>query len=72
MGMRIACAHHGAAVFENLDVVDVGHFAQLTKLFHPGADDQFDGVNAHGGQREIVTRRKTHHAAEARFALSDE
>src|ERR1700722_12720305 len=70
--MRIAGAHHGAAIFENLDVIDIFQFAQLSELFYPCVDDQLNFLPTHRGECEIVTRRKTNHAANSRFRLGDE
>ena len=72
MRMRIAGAHHGAAIFENLDVIDIFQFAQLPELFYPCADDELNFVQPHSGECEIVTRRKTNHAANSRFRFGDE
>src|SRR5579864_2294972 len=67
--MGIARSHHGAAVLEDLHVVDGLQAAQLAKLFHPGMDDGFDRFRRHGRQRKIVSRRKTDYSAKARLAL---
>src|SRR5579864_1675149 len=67
--MGIARSHHGAAVLEDLHVVDGLQAAQLAKLFHPGMDDGFDRFRRHGRQRKIVSRRKTDYSADARLAL---
>src|SRR5450631_2661430 len=69
--MRIAGTHHGAAVFEDLDVVDVFQAGQFSKLFDPGADYQFDLVQRHGSEREIVTRREANHAANPGLRFGD-
>ena len=69
--MGIASAHHGAAVFENLYVVDIFQPGQFAKLSDPGVDDQFNLIQRHGGQREIVTGRKADHPANPRFRFGD-
>src|ERR1700722_662980 len=70
--MRIARAHHGAAIFENLDVIDIFQFAQLSKLFYPCANNELNFFQTHRGECEIVTRGKTNHAANSRFRFCDE
>src|SRR5258708_5179583 len=69
MRMRIARAHHLAAVLENLHVADSGDQGKLRELRSPRADDLFDFGQAHAGQRQIVPRREAHDAADARLAL---
>ena len=39
MGVRIACAHQFAAIFENLDVANPRDFSENGKLFGPGVND---------------------------------
>ena len=41
MRMRIAGAHHGAAVLEDLNVVDGVEPAQFPKLSRPSINDKF-------------------------------
>jgi hypothetical protein len=70
--MRIAGAHHGPAIFENLNVPDIFHSGQFLKLFDPGVDDRFYLVHRHGCESEIMARRKANHAADARLGLGNQ
>src|SRR5271165_336262 len=58
VGVGIAGAHHGAAILENLYVSDIFQVAEFAELFDPGAHYNFNSVDTHGGQCEIVPRRK--------------
>ena len=46
VGMGVAGAHHGAAVLEDLDVVDLGAGAEFGCLVGPHLDDAADGGDA--------------------------
>src|SRR6266403_589936 len=63
--MRIARAHHLAAIFENLHVIDPRNFAERDILLDPGIHDSAQLREAHSWNGEIVPRRKTHHAADS-------
>ena len=65
--VRIAGAHHRAAIFENLHVADPGIRRESRVLFNPGFDDMPNVRRVHARQREIVPRRKTDDAADAAF-----
>jgi hypothetical protein len=65
VGMGIAGTHHGASIFEDLDVLDVGACAELGCLVGPHLDDAADGGDVHGGEREVVARIKAEDAADA-------
>ena len=70
--MRIAGAHRGAAVLEDLHRVDVVHGAERQVLLAPRSDDMpevFDGEARHG---EVVARRIADHPADAGFRLGDD
>ena len=67
--MRIAGAHHGAAVLEDLHVTDVVEASQFAKLPHPGVNDNLDCLGRHGCERQVVARGKANHSAKARFGL---
>lgn len=70
--MRIAGAHHRAAVFENLNVVNIFEAAQLSELFYPCVDDRLNFLQSHGCQGQIVTWRETNYAANPGFRFGDE
>ena len=67
--MRIACAHHGAAILEDLHMIDLGHRSQFLELGGPGADHVFDVFGLHGGKGEVVAGREADHPAEPGFAF---
>src|ERR1700722_17039142 len=69
MRMRIACAHHLAAVLEYLDVVDSPHLAKLRELRCPRSDHFFNGSRLQGRQRQVVTWGEAHYAANSRLAF---
>src|SRR5579872_484630 len=56
--MRIAGAHHGAAIFKYLNVIDLFQSAEFAELILPHVHDLFDVWQLHGRQSEIVTWRK--------------
>ena len=58
VGMGVAGAHHGAAVFEDLDVLDVGASAEFGCLLGPHFDDAANGRDVHGGEGEVVAGSK--------------
>src|SRR6266436_592006 len=72
VGMRIACAHHDAAVLENLYVLDLWHRSQFLELGGPGADHVFDVIGLHGGKSEVVAWGEADHPAEPGFAFGDD
>src|SRR5258706_390890 len=63
--MRIARAHHLAAIFENLHVIDPRNLPKRDILLDPGIHDSAQLREAHSRNCEIVPRRKTHHAADS-------
>lgn len=67
--MRIAGAHHGAAVLENLYVVDEVAASEIGELLPPHFDDCDDFFLVHARQGQIVAGRKASDAAEAWFRL---
>ncbi len=71
MGMRIAGAHRGAAIFKDLHVIDLRHRSQFLELLSPGADHTFDVLCRHSGKGEVVAGRKADHAAESGLAFGD-
>ena len=56
MGMRIAGAHHGAAIFKYLDMIDVLARAQFLILRRSEIHYTLNVRDAHGGQSQIMTR----------------
>ena len=71
MWMRITGTHHGAAVFEYLNVVDFLPAAEFTKLIDPRVYDAFNLADLHCGEGEIVARRKADNTADARFTFGN-
>ena len=71
MGMGVAGAHHGSAIFEDLNVVDEGEIPELAILCRPYVHHSPKLVRGHARNRQVMTRRETHHAADAGFALRD-
>ena len=67
--MRIAGAHHGAAVLEYLDVVDFFASAEFAELLDPRLYDAFNLADFHCGEGEVVARRKADNTADSRFAF---
>ncbi len=65
--MRIARAHHRAAILENLHVLNLGPRPQFHELVHPRVHHLAQVGGLHIGDRQIVARRKAHHAANARL-----
>ncbi len=65
MRMRIAGAHHDAAVLEDLNVIHPGDAAQLLVLLRPYVYNVAHFARGHARNREIVSRRKTYDAADA-------
>ena len=72
MRMRIAGAHHLAAILEDLHVADVGQAAQVGVLRGPHVHHQREIRHAHARHGQIVPRRKAAHAADARLAGGDQ
>src|SRR6266404_8355599 len=70
--MGVAGAHHFAAVFENLHVLNFVQGSQFAELTGPGADDLLDRADTHAGKSQIVARREAHHAADSGFAFGDQ
>ena len=71
VGMRIAGAHHGAAVLEDLDVAEDGIGAEGAVLVGPGVDDAADVGDCHAREGEAVVGVEAEDAAEAALALGD-
>src|ERR1039458_5220496 len=69
MRMRVAAAHHGAAILEDLHVAVGFARAQLAVLPGPGVDDVAEFARLHVGDGEIGFGREAHHTADARLAL---
>ncbi len=72
VGMGVTGAHHGAAVFEDLHVADIGAGAELFGLLGPHGDDGFDRGQVHGGEGEVVARGEAEDAAGAGFGFGAE
>src|SRR5579864_809615 len=67
MRMRVAGSHHGAAILENLDVVNIRTHTQFLELARPGPHHFGDVLRIHGGERQVVARGETHDSARAGF-----
>ena len=67
--MGIAGAHHCAAIFKYLNVVNLFPPAEFAKLAHPRVHDLFDIWQRHGRQSEIVTGRKANDPADPGLAF---
>ena len=70
--MGVAGAHHGAAVFEDLDVVDERPGGEIVKLLDPGVNDRAQVVHRHVGDGEAVPGREADHAANTRLGFGDQ
>ena len=70
--MWVGGTHHGAAVFKDLDVADVGTRTQFGFLGGPFLDYAPYGLDGHGGQREVVARIEAENPADAAFGRSPE
>jgi hypothetical protein len=64
--------HHLATIFENLHVTNPGNLPKRGVLLDPTIHDPAQFLEAHSWNGQIVTRRKTHHAADALLCLSNE
>ena len=69
MRVRVAGAHHGAAVLENLHPADRLDAAEFSALLDPNTHHPLDLFHRHAGERQIVARRKADHPAEAALGL---
>ena len=67
--MRIAGTHQGAAILEDLDVLDPTCLLQFQELLHPHVDHFANFAHGHPWNRQIVPWRETDHAANSRFGL---
>ena len=67
--MWVAGAHHGAAIFKDLHMMNLRHCPQFLKLLRPGTDHALDIFWPHGGKCEVVARREADHAANSGFSL---
>ena len=67
--MRVTCTHHGATVFKDLNMLDLGHISKFTELAFPGANHFFNIVRRHGGKSEVVTRREAYYTADSRLTF---
>ena len=72
VGMRIARAHHGAAIFKDLHVTGFILAAKLPGLLDPRLDDAFNLGLLHLRQREAVVRVKAENAAGASLLICAE
>ncbi len=70
--VRIACAHHLAAIFEDLNISHPGHRSELFILLAPGLDHLFDRRIVHTRNRQVMKRRKTQHSGDTRFGFGDQ
>jgi hypothetical protein len=70
--MRVAGAHHLAAVLEQLHVADLAARAQLGRLLRPQVDHAAHRGLAQRREGQVVPRREADHAAGARFGLGRE
>ena len=72
MRMRIACAHHGAAIFKNLHMLDFWPLAQLLVLGSPRIHHAQDIRHVHTRKRQAVVGMETQHTAKPAFAFRPE
>jgi hypothetical protein len=72
VGVRVGGAHHGAAVFEDLHVTDIGTGTELFSLLGPHGDDVFDRGEVHGGEGKVVAGGEAEDAAGAGFGFGAE
>src|ERR1051326_845463 len=72
MRMGIASPHHGAAVFEDLHIIDDRRLPHLLELLDPGVHYATQSRYFHARHGEIVARRETNHPADARFRFGDQ
>ncbi len=70
--VRIACAHHLTAIFEDLNISHPRHRSELFILLTPGLDHLFDRLIGHTGNRQVMQRRKTQHSRDTRFGFGDQ
>src|SRR4051812_21535521 len=70
--MRIAGSHHRAAVFEDLDVIDLRHCPQFVELRGPCLYYAHNILWRHGGQGQVVARGETDYPAQAWLAFRDQ
>src|SRR5256885_607713 len=71
MRMRIAGSHHGAAILEDLYVLDPLHRAEFGVLVGPDINYPAYIANLHCCESQIVAGREAHHAANPRFGSRD-
>ncbi len=67
--MRIAGAHHGAAVLEDLDVLDFGARSEFSCLCRPHFYDTTNCRKLHGCEGEVVAGIETEDTADATLGL---
>src|SRR5712691_4270555 len=65
MRMRITGAHHRSAILKDLYVVDPRNVAQFVVLLDPNIHNTADLLETHAGNREVMARIETNHAADA-------
>ena len=70
--MRIAGAHHGAAIFEDLYVVDGRVGAEFSILLDPRVHNLAQVGQLHTGDSQVMARRETYYPADARLGFGDE
>ena len=70
--VRVAGAHHRAAVLEDLHVAHPRQAAEFAVLVGPGVHDLPDGRLRHHAQREVVAGVEADHPADAALGLGDE
>src|SRR5882724_4844914 len=70
--MRITGTHHGAAILEDLHVIDLRQLPQLPELGGPGMDHVFNVRRRHSGKGKVVARGKADYPAQAGFAFRDQ
>src|SRR5690242_8943866 len=72
MRMRVAGAHHGPTVFEDLHVVDRVARAQVLELLRPDIHHGVDLVRGHAREREVMARREADHPANSGSARGNQ
>src|SRR5207248_4496807 len=68
----VAGAHHGAAILENLHIVDGGERAQLGVLLGPEVHHVEDGGRVERGEPEVVTRGIADNSAGTGLATNED
>jgi hypothetical protein len=69
--MRIARAHHCAAIFEDLYVPDPRQRTEIAALFHPRVNDHANLFGSHARYRQVVPWREADYSADPSLRARD-